>query len=132
MSCPAQDSPNPRGVLSSKASGEPSLMMSMGVLSALQQAAAAARRDLAELQRSRPESLSLGDIMGAVRVEFTVNVHINARSWGKDEGQRPQPGAPSLQTCFGIVQCALSWVWCRAGHVVCCARTVAMTVLQLL
>ena len=64
--CAIQDSPNPRGILSSKASGEPSLMMSMGVLSALQQAAAAARRDLAELQR-RPEALSLGNIMGASR-----------------------------------------------------------------
>ena len=63
-SCRAQDSPNPRGILSSKASGEPSLMMSMGVLSALQQAAATARRDLRALQK-RPESLAAGDIMGA-------------------------------------------------------------------
>jgi len=48
-------------------------MMSMGVLSALQQAAAAARRDLAELQRSRPETLSLGNIMGAVRFHFSTS-----------------------------------------------------------
>ena len=54
-------------------------MMSMGVLSALQQAAASARRDLAELQRSRPESLSLGDIMGAVRVE--VRLLYACQSW---------------------------------------------------
>ena len=39
-------------------------MMSMGVLSALQQAAATARRDLGALQR-RPETLARGDIMGA-------------------------------------------------------------------
>lgn len=41
-----QDSPNPRGVMSSKASGEPSLMMSTSVLTALQNAVAAGRREV--------------------------------------------------------------------------------------
>jgi xanthine dehydrogenase molybdopterin-binding subunit B len=42
----AQDSPNPRGIMSSKASGEPSLMLSAGVLAALQNAVTAARTEV--------------------------------------------------------------------------------------
>lgn len=41
-----QDSPNPKGVLSSKASGEPSLLLTTSVLYALRQAVLAARSDL--------------------------------------------------------------------------------------
>lgn len=46
-----QGAPNPAGIMSSKASGEPALMASTSVLSALQQAVAAAA---AELQQLRP------------------------------------------------------------------------------
>lgn len=41
-----QDSPNPKGIMSSKASGEPCLMVSSGVLAALQNAVAAARAEV--------------------------------------------------------------------------------------
>lgn len=40
-----QDSPNPKGIMSSKASGEPCLMLSTGILTALQNAVAAARAE---------------------------------------------------------------------------------------
>ncbi len=40
-----QDSPNPKGIMSSKASGEPCLMLSTGILTGLQNAVAAARAE---------------------------------------------------------------------------------------
>lgn len=42
-----QDSPNPRGILGSKASGEPSLLLSTSILYALRQAVVAAQKGLA-------------------------------------------------------------------------------------
>lgn len=50
-SCCAQDSPNPRGIMSSKASGEPCLMLSAGVLAALQNAVAAARAEVSGTEK---------------------------------------------------------------------------------
>ena len=47
MTTHLQDSPNPEGIMSSKASGEPCLMLSAGVLAALQNAVADARSELA-------------------------------------------------------------------------------------
>ena len=41
-----QDSPNPKGVMSSKASGEPSLLLSTSVLYALRHAIVAARKGI--------------------------------------------------------------------------------------
>lgn len=62
--CVPQDSPNPRGVMSSKASGEPSLMMSTSVLTALQNAVAAGRREVG--------APGLGDVDHQVGLVFTV------------------------------------------------------------
>lgn len=45
-----QDTPNPQGIMSSKASGEPALMTSVSVLSAIQQAVASAGEDVATCQ----------------------------------------------------------------------------------
>ena len=42
-----QDAPNPKGIMSSKASGEPALMAASSVIMAFQQAAAAAAHDIA-------------------------------------------------------------------------------------
>lgn len=47
-----QDSPNPKGVMSSKASGEPSLLLSTSVLYALRHAVDAARHSLNSLGTS--------------------------------------------------------------------------------
>jgi hypothetical protein len=47
------DAPNPRGILSSKASGEPALMASTSALMALQAAAGAAAKEVAGLSSSR-------------------------------------------------------------------------------
>jgi xanthine dehydrogenase molybdopterin-binding subunit B len=47
--CRHQDAPNPAGILSSKASGEPALLLSVGVLSAVQAAITAAVADLTDM-----------------------------------------------------------------------------------
>jgi hypothetical protein len=48
------DAPNPKGILSSKASGEPALMASTSALMALQAAAGAAAMEVAGLAKPRP------------------------------------------------------------------------------
>ena len=60
-----QDSPNPKGVMSSKASGEPSLLLTTSVLYALRHAIVAARKGLqaanmhGSLQEQQPFSSSI-------------------------------------------------------------------------
>jgi hypothetical protein len=51
------DAPNPRGILSSKASGEPALMASASALMALQAAAGAAASEVAGLARVAQQQL---------------------------------------------------------------------------
>jgi len=53
-----QDSPNPRGVLGSKASGEPSLLLTTSILYALRSAVVSARETLAADSRQSPHPSS--------------------------------------------------------------------------
>jgi len=50
----AQDSPNERGVMGSKASGEPSLLLSVSILHAMRSAVQAARAELAAAKAPAP------------------------------------------------------------------------------
>eukprot|EP00775_Hariotina_reticulata_P011870 gene11870-12014_t len=59
-----EDAPNPHGIMSSKASGEPALMTSVSALMALQQAAAAAISDLSHGCAGQSDGIQQGDIPG--------------------------------------------------------------------
>jgi xanthine dehydrogenase molybdopterin-binding subunit B len=59
-----EDAPNPNGIMSSKASGEPALMTSVSALMALQQAAAAAILELSHGRARQQSGLQQGDKSG--------------------------------------------------------------------
>ena len=61
----AQDSPNPRGVMGSKASGEPSLLLSTSVIHAVRHACQAARATLAPAVAPEHRAAVLNDVLEA-------------------------------------------------------------------
>ena len=86
-------------------------MMSMGVLSALQQAAATARRDLRALQK-RPDSLAAADIMGAPARSTAVTSSLASN-------QRFCSVSPYLSHPCSPLQCCRSLAGFTAVQLVC-------------
>lgn len=75
----AQDSPNERGVMGSKASGEPSLLLSVSILHAMRGAVQAARAELAAAKAPvPPKALPAASTSG----EGLHNAARSASRWG--------------------------------------------------